>query len=69
MQITSAAEVPGAQQTQLQAAIGGRLHRQVDIQWSVDESLIAGAVIRAGDLVIDGSVSGELARLQNSLTQ
>ena len=69
VQITSASQVPWDQQSQLQSAIGQRLHRQVDIQWSIDESLIAGAVIRAGDLVIDGSVSGELARLQNSLSR
>ncbi|WP_374679913.1 F0F1 ATP synthase subunit delta [Hydrocarboniphaga effusa] len=67
VEITSAASVPDAQQAQLAKAVGSRLNRQVAIDWKVDESLIAGAVIRAGDLVIDGSVSGELERLKSSL--
>jgi F-type H+-transporting ATPase subunit delta len=69
VEITSAAEVPTAQQATLSSAVSSRLHRQVAIDWKVDESLIAGAVIRAGDLVIDGSVSGELARLKSALAQ
>jgi F-type H+-transporting ATPase subunit delta len=34
----------------------------------VDESLIGGAIVRAGDLVIDGSLKGRLARLAAALT-
>lgn len=67
VEITSASEVHDAQRSALGAAIGQRLHRQVAIEWKTDESLIAGAVVRAGDLVIDGSVSGELARMKSAL--
>jgi F-type H+-transporting ATPase subunit delta len=35
---------------------------------TVDERLIGGAVIRAGDLVIDGSLQGRLERLRTELT-
>ena len=35
---------------------------------SVDASLLGGAVIRAGDLVIDGSLKGRLDRLRTELT-
>lgn len=69
VEIVSAAEVSGEQRSQLGAAIGKRLQREVAIDWKTDESLIAGAVIRAGDLVIDGSVSGELARLRGTLSR
>lgn len=68
VEITSAAEVPEAQRQQLAAAIGKRLQRQVDISWNTNADLIAGAMIRAGDLIIDGSVRGELDRLQTALT-
>jgi F-type H+-transporting ATPase subunit delta len=67
VEITTAAPVAPEQQSLLSAAIGKRLNRAVDVQWSTDESLVAGAVIRAGDLVIDGSFSGELDRLRASL--
>ncbi len=43
-----------------------RLKRQVRMQNSVDATLLGGAVIRAGDLVIDGSLKGRLERLANA---
>lgn len=67
VEITSAAEVPPAQQEQLAAAVSRRLSRRVVVSWKTDAALLAGAVIRAGDLVIDGSVSGELDKLRTAL--
>ncbi len=69
VEITSAAEMPAPAQQQLAAAVGKRLQREVAISWKTDPELIAGALIRAGDLVIDGSVRGELDRLQTALTR
>lgn len=67
VEITSAIEVPGAQQDQLAAAIRQRLQREVTIDWSTDPELIGGALIRAGDLIIDGSIRGELSRLKTAV--
>ena len=68
VEVTSATPVDPAQQQALAAAIGKRLEREVDVQWSTDPALIAGAVVRAGDLVIDGSAAGQLAQLKTALT-
>jgi F-type H+-transporting ATPase subunit delta len=68
VEITSAAAIPPAQQEKLADAVSKRLHRDVVVEWKTDESLVAGAVIRAGDLVIDGSVKGELEKLRTALT-
>lgn len=67
VEITTAAPVADAQAQSLAQAIGQRLAREVAVEWKTDDSLIAGAVIRAGDLVIDGSAKGELERLQQVL--
>lgn len=67
--IVSAVEVPEAQRQALVSAIGTRLNRAVQVEWSVEPELIAGALIRAGDTVIDGSVRGELRRMQATLSQ
>ena len=67
VQITSAAPVDAAQQQALVAAVKKKLNRDVNVEWKTDPSLIAGAEIRAGDTVIDGSISGELARLRQVL--
>ena len=44
-----------------------RLQRTVSLQCDVDATLLGGAIVRAGDLVIDGSVRGKLNRLLESL--
>lgn len=67
VEITTAVSVDAAQQKQLADAIAKRLARQVEVTWKTDDTLLAGAVIRAGDLVIDGSVVGELDRLRQEL--
>ena len=67
VEIVSAAPVDAAQQQVLVAAVKKKLDRDVNVEWKTDPSLIAGAQIRAGDTVIDGSISGELARLRQAL--
>jgi F-type H+-transporting ATPase subunit delta len=39
----------------------------VDLELEVDPSLLGGAVIRAEDMVIDGSIKTRLARLASAL--
>ena len=66
--VTSAAELPDAEVEQIRAALKRRFGREVQVETAVDASLIGGAVIAAGDVVIDGSLKGKLARLQSALT-
>jgi F-type H+-transporting ATPase subunit delta len=49
-------------------ALKQRLGRDIQLESSVDPSLLGGAIIRAGDLVIDGSVQGKLTRLASVLS-
>jgi F-type H+-transporting ATPase subunit delta len=65
--VTSANDLPAAELDAIKAALTKRFGRQVDIETAVDASLIGGAVIDAGDVVIDGSLKGKLARLQTAL--
>lgn len=65
--VTSAGELPQAELDKIVAALKQRFGREVEVATAVDASLIGGAVIDAGDVVIDGSLKGKLARLQNSL--
>jgi len=57
-----------AQQSSVTAALRQRLGRDIELVCTTDATLIGGAIIRAGDLVIDGSVRGKLERLGNSLS-
>ncbi len=66
-EITSATELNDAQQADLAASLEKRLARKVQLNVSIDKSLIAGVIIRVGDLLIDSSVRGKLERLDNQL--
>ena len=67
VEVISAVPLDAAQQEKLRQALNIRLKRQVRMQNSVDSALLGGAVIRAGDLVIDGSLQGRLQRLGTEL--
>ena len=66
--VTSAAPLDESQQANLAGALERRLKRSVRLQCATDPSLIGGAVLRAGDLVIDGSLRGRLERIAYELT-
>lgn len=65
--ITSAQALSGEQADKLAEALKARLNSEVRLTSEVDESLIGGAIIRAGDLVIDGTVSGKLSKLAEAM--
>lgn len=65
--VTTATELDPAELDKIVAALNKRFGRQVEVSTAVDASLIGGAVIDAGDVVIDGSLKGKLSRLQGSL--
>ncbi|WP_101926315.1 MULTISPECIES: F0F1 ATP synthase subunit delta [Luteimonas] len=65
--VTSATELPDAEVAHIRDALKRRFGREVQLETAVDASLIGGAVIAAGDVVIDGSLKGKLARLQTAL--
>lgn len=57
-----------AQKEKIMSTLKQRLERDVVLQCKTDADLLGGAVIRAGDLVIDGSVRSKLNKLRHALT-
>jgi F-type H+-transporting ATPase subunit delta len=53
--------------SQLSLALGRKWNCQVQIKATVDASLLGGAIIKAGDTVIDGSVRGRMQKLADAL--
>lgn len=68
VEVIAAHEIAAPQEKRLTAALKQRLGRDVRLHTRIDGSLIGGAIVRAGDLVIDGSLKGRLARLGSALT-
>ena len=65
--VTSAVILPLVEMGKIEDALRRRFGRDVEIETAIDESLIGGAIIDAGDVVIDGSLRGRLDRLQSAL--
>lgn len=63
VQVISALPMNEQEAEQLRERLRQRYGREVDLEIEVDPSLIGGAVIKALDQVIDGSVRGQLERL------
>jgi F-type H+-transporting ATPase subunit delta len=68
VEIVSAVTLDAAQQQRLAGALRTRLRRDVRLHCTVDPKLIGGAVVRSGDLLIDGSLANKLERLATDLT-
>ncbi len=66
--VTSAAPLDDSQRESLASALQRRLKRQIRLHCDTDPGLIGGAVLKAGDLVIDGSVRARLNRIAYELT-
>jgi len=65
--VTSATELSKKQIAEIATALKARLGRDVQIETAIDKNLIGGAVIRAGDVVIDGSLRARLQGLATAL--
>lgn len=68
-EVISAAKLNDAQKTDIATGLKKRLGRDVKLECKVDEALIGGAIIRAGDLVIDGSITSQLTKLGHALSR
>ena len=65
--LTSAFDVSDATVETLSSALKAQLGKTVDMTVKTDSTLLGGAIIRAGDMVIDGSVRGRLHKLATAL--
>ena len=67
VEVVSAFDLSDTARDKLAEALGTKLERQVKVRTSTDSDLLGGVLIRAGDLVIDGSVRGRLNKLAEAL--
>lgn len=66
-EVTTARALTAEQESNIAAALKKRTGRDVTLITKIDDSLLGGAIIRAGDLIIDGSALGKLNRLANAI--
>ena len=65
--VTTAFDLSETQKQSIVAALKKRMGREIRLRSEVDNKLLGGAIIRAGDKVIDGSARNQLVELANAL--
>jgi F-type H+-transporting ATPase subunit delta len=66
--VRAAVPLDAPQANAIRTALTKRFDRAIEMETVVDPGVIGGAVIDAGEIVIDGSVRGRLQRLAQALT-
>ncbi len=69
VRVVSAVALTDGQRDRMQTALGKRFDRKIKLESEIDASMLGGAVIYAGDMVIDGSVRGRLQKLATRLAE
>ncbi|RLC78461.1 MAG: hypothetical protein DRJ03_25200 [Chloroflexi bacterium] len=65
--ITSALPLTEEQQATVRRDLAARMGGESEIAFQVDPQILGGLVVRVGDRLVDGSVTGQLERLHQSL--
>jgi len=68
VRVVSAIALDEDQAGRLKSALARRFEREIELEIEIDAGVIGGAVVYAGDQVIDGSLRGRLQKLSNSLS-
>lgn len=67
VRVVSAVPLDDDQSARLRDALAHRFDREIELENEIDAGVIGGAVVYAGDEVIDGSLKGRLQKLASSL--
>jgi len=67
-EITSAHELNQADRGTIEARVEKVTGKKVRARYSLDESLLGGAVVKVGSTIYDGSVKGQLERMRQALS-
>jgi F-type H+-transporting ATPase subunit delta len=66
-EVITAMPLNDEQRSLIADALEHRLGLKVNLEETVDASLIGGAIIKAGDMVVDGSAKGRIEKLSSAL--
>jgi len=68
VRVVSAVALQDAETERLKSALAKRFDREITLSNEIDADVLGGAIVYAGDQVIDGSLLGRLKRLEASLS-
>jgi F-type H+-transporting ATPase subunit delta len=65
--VTSAVELTAAEKAKLETKLRQQYGAQLGFEYILDPAILGGVVVRIGDIVIDGSVTGKLAAMKQKM--
>ncbi len=65
--VISARPIPAAQHAAWEKAVSEKAGRTVRLKFSTDPALMGGALVRIGDVVYDGSIRKQIARIRSAM--
>ena len=68
VEVSTVYELDADLQQKLASTLSSKLEREVNLKTNIEKDLIGGVVIRAADVVIDGSIRGRLAKLTEAMS-
>lgn len=69
VRVVSAMELEADQAERMRTALAKRFNREIELESETDPDVLGGAIIYAGDQVIDGSLRGRLQKLTTALSR
>ena len=66
-QVTTAVEMDAQQRQAVTQKIAAATHKDVQLETHVDAAIIGGLVVRVNNVILDGSVRGQLTRMRKAL--
>lgn len=67
VQVTSAFALDASATEKLKSALQKKFNCEIKVEGTVDSNLIGGVIVRAGDMIIDGSIRGRLTKLAEAM--
>ena len=68
-EVSSAVELSSAQKTELAKTLSRLTGKRIEPRYSLDPTLLGGAIARVGDTIYDGSLRSRLAEMRTRLGQ
>jgi ATP synthase F1 delta subunit len=65
--VTTTVELTKEERQKLETKLRSQYGADLAFEYRIDPSILGGVVVRIGDIVIDGSVSGKLAVLKQKM--
>lgn len=67
VEVSTARDVSGKEKAEIETKLSQKISGTASFTWNINAELLGGLVVKYGGRVIDGSLAGQLSRMENAL--